>query len=210
MRGGWPIDVVYRLHASYALADGLPEQVVIVAVDGRPVGPSSQPAPDGTTGRSFTTVTGDTFAFTGADVPYAHVEVVSVPTEDVEVAVGGWVVRTPVGRWYRSLSTGSSHGLMVAMVAYTYASGEQIGRGLTVAGTGTIAADGRIGRVKGLAAKALAARDAGADVLLYPAAQEAELDAFDAGSMVLLGVDRIDDAIDGVRALSQRRSPRSR
>jgi PDZ domain-containing protein len=89
---------------------------------------------------------------------------------------------------------------MVALVAYTYASGDQIGRGLAVAGTGTIRSNGEVGSIRGLVAKAGAARDAGADVLLFPAAQQNELTGFDAGRMVLLPVSTIDEAIAALRA----------
>jgi PDZ domain-containing protein len=89
---------------------------------------------------------------------------------------------------------------MVALVAYTHASGEEIGRGLTIAGTGTINPRGEVGRIRGLVAKAGAARDTGADVLLFPAGQQDELAGFDAGGMTLLPVATIDEAISSLRA----------
>ena len=44
-------------------------------------------------------------------------------------------------------------------------------------------------------AKATAARDVGADVMLFPAAQAEQLAGFDAGSMRLMPVASLDEAI---------------
>ena len=73
--------------------------------------------------------------------------------------------------------------------------GRDLARGRSIAGTGGIRGDGSVDRIGGLRAKAAAARDAGADVLLYPAEQSRVLDGFAAGSMRLLPVASLDDAI---------------
>jgi hypothetical protein len=203
-RGGWQIGSRLEGHVANPTHPGLPGQTVIVAIDGRTFAASndwSAAIDQMDAGRhTFTTDTGERYSFEGAAFPYLEVETVLVPTRDIDVVVGGWMARTPAGRWYRNLASGSSHGLMVALVAYTYASGDQIGRGLAVAGTGTIRSNGEVGSIRGLVAKAGAARDAGADVLLFPAAQQNELTGFDAGRMVLLPVSTIDEAIAALRA----------
>ncbi len=65
----------------------------------------------------------------------------------------------------------------------------------TIAGTGGIRSDGSVSRVGGLVAKAEAAREVGADVMLFPAEQAAALADFDPGAMRLLPVATLDEAI---------------
>ena len=131
----------------------------------------------------------------GPSCPYEVVDVLERPAPALEVAVGGRWADTAPGRWFRGLAVGRSHGLMVALVAYADASGRDLARGRAIAGTGGIRGDGSVARIGGLRAKAAAARDAGADVLLYPADQSRVLDGFAAGSMRLLPVASLDDAI---------------
>lgn len=197
-RGGWAIDTRLEAHLSEPTVDGLPESVVVTSINGRQfdnaaewVTALDQLRPQNT----MRTAAGTDVGFAGTVLPYARVDTVVAPTRDIEVVVGGWLARTPAGGWWRNLATGSSHGLMVALVAYTYASGDDLGSGITVAGTGSIRPDGSVGRIGGLRAKAGAARDAGADVLLYPAGQADDLAGFSAGSMTLIGVDSLDEAI---------------
>jgi hypothetical protein len=203
-RGGWQIGSRLEGHVADPTQPGLPRQTVIVAIDGRTFAASkdwSEAIDQLDAGRhTLSTEAGEQYSFMGAAFPYLDVDTVLVPTRDIDVVVGGWMARTPAGRWYRDLATGSSHGLMVALVAYTHASGDQIGRGLAVAGTGTITSDGDVGSIRGLIAKAGAARDAGADVLLFPASQQDELARFDVGRMTLLPVNTIDEAIAALRA----------
>lgn len=115
----------------------------------------------------------------------------------VDAALGG---HGPPYSWVRSLSMGSSHALMVGLVTYVSASGEDLAVGRHVAGTGQLRADGTVGRIHGLAAKTRAARRAGVDVLLVPAEQRHELDKLDLGDLAVLAVTDLDDAIDQLRA----------
>jgi PDZ domain-containing secreted protein len=204
-RGGWQIASRIEAHVGNPTQPGLPEQAVIVAIDGQTFSASKEWAAAvealDAGPHAFTTDLGEQYTFDGVELPYVDVETVAVPTRNIDVVVGGWMASTPAGKWYRNLASGSSHGLMVALVAYTHASGEQIGRGLAVAGTGTINPRGEVGRIRGLVAKAAAARDTGADVLLFPADQQGELAGFDAKGMTLLPVETIDDAITSLRAL---------
>jgi PDZ domain-containing protein len=88
---------------------------------------------------------------------------------------------------------------VVALVSYVHGSGEDLARGRTVAATGRISSDGTIGRIGGLTAKAAAARDVGADVLLFPAEQAKQLAGFDHRSMELVPVSTLDEAIEALR-----------
>lgn len=119
---------------------------------------------------------------------------------DLEVTVGGWIADTPVGNWYRSLAVGRSHGLMVALVTYSHASGEDLAAGRTIAGTGAIEPDGTVTRIGGLLPKARAAKATGADVFIFPAEQAHELAGFDPGNMELVGVVDLRGAIDQLRS----------
>ncbi len=118
-------------------------------------------------------------------------------TEHVDAVIGG---HGPPYSWIRTMSMGSSHGLMVGLVTYAAVSGEDLAAGRHVAGTGQLSADGTVGRIGGLAAKASGARRAHADVLLVPAGQRHELDGFDPGGMRILAVTSLKDAIHQLRA----------
>ena len=85
---------------------------------------------------TFTTDGGDVYEFAGAALPFGRVDVIESPTESLDVAVGGRLARSLPGAWYRDLSLGASHGLMVALVTYADASGEDLARGRAIAGTG--------------------------------------------------------------------------
>jgi hypothetical protein len=138
---------------------------------------------------------GGTFEFSGTAMPFRRVELIELPVENLDVLVGGALAATLPGSWYRNLSLGSSHGLMVALVAYVYGSDHDLARGRAIAGTGKMLPDGTVGEVGGLRGKARAARDVGADVFLFPAPQAAQLDGFEAGPMRLFPVGSLDDAI---------------
>lgn len=109
----------------------------------------------------------------------------------VAFAALSWV---PDG-WFRDLSLGSSHGLMVALVAYADASGRDLARGRHVAGTGTVRADGTVAAVGGVAAKARAAHRAGADVVFVPAAQADQVDTDALPGTQVVGVASVADAV---------------
>lgn len=134
-------------------------------------------------------------------LPYARVEVVDLAPLWVRAAVGG---HGPPYSWLRSMSMGSSHGLMVGLTTYAATSGEDLAAGRHVAGTGRLFGDGTVGTIGGLASKAGAARRHGADVLVVPAGQVHLLDGIDTGGMRVLAVTTIDDAIEQLRATAPR------
>ena len=158
----------------------------------------TEPSPGSGDRNTLTTADGDRYEFAGPRLPFRRVDVLDVPSDHLDVAVGGRLARTWPGSWFRDLALGSSHGLMVALVSYGYGSGEDLADGRAIAGTGTIRGDGSVGSIGGLWAKATAAREIGADVLLFPAQQASQLDGFDPGAMRLLPVASLDEAIDAL------------
>ena len=94
---------------------------------------------------------------------------------------------------------GPSAGLMLALTATDLLLGEDLAAGRVVAGTGTIARDGRVGPVNGVEQKTRAAIEAGADLLLVPVeALPATAAASEAGIEVV-GVETFQDALDALR-----------
>lgn len=115
-------------------------------------------------------------AHTTGGVPFGHIA----------------ALREPV----RGLPVGASHTLIVAIAAYEDASGHDLTRGRVVAGTGELdPLTGAVGRIGGLRLKAEAAWKDGVDVLLYPAAQTAELATVSTPGMRRIPVDSLDQAI---------------
>ena len=204
-RAGWPIELTLVVEVSGPLVGQLPQRAVLAALNGAAL--TSRDEWDTAVGslgalNTITTVSGDSYDFQGSSMPFRRVDVIDMPRDGLDAAIGGPLARTLPGSWLRDLSLGASHGLMVALVSYVHGSGDDLARGRSVAGTGTIRSDGSVGRIKGLAAKAAAARDIGADVLLFPAAQAKELASFDAAAMRLMPVATLDEAIDALHESS--------
>lgn len=94
---------------------------------------------------------------------------------------------------------GPSAGLMLALTAADLLLEEDLTAGRVIAGTGTIALDGRVGPVSGVEEKTQAAIEAGAELLLVPTeALPATAAAAEAGIEVV-GVETFQDALDAVR-----------
>ena len=181
------------------LLDGLPASAALVSLNGiRITNLEGWRYALGTLGahnNTFVAAGGGALTFDGPRLPYAFVDVLERPVDELDVAVGGrWGLSAP-GRWFRNLAVGRSHGLMVALVTYADASGRDLAARRTIAGTGGIRSDGSVSRIGGLRAKAAAAREVGADVMLFPAEQAAALTNFDPGTMRLLPVATLDEAI---------------
>lgn len=127
------------------------------------------------------------------------------PGEVDAVLFGNLPDLAPVDWVRRRLALGPSHGLMVGLTTWAAASGIDLS-GLHVAGTGGLGEDGTVAPIGGLAAKARAARDDGADILFFPGEQAGDLDDFDPGAMRLVGVDRLGDAVAALERLADDRS----
>ena len=90
---------------------------------------------------------------------------------------------------------GASAGLAAALGVVDAVGPEPLVAGRTVAATGTISADGRVGPITGLRYKAAAARKAGATVMVVPAAQ-ADFARAQAGPRIaVVGAHTLNDAV---------------
>jgi hypothetical protein len=137
----------------------------------------------------------------GPALPFQTIRVIDLAPSEVDASIYAWLPEIQPVRWFRSLTLGQSHGLMIALTTYADGAEPDLAAGRHIAGTGGVRGDGTVTRIGGLPAKARAARKAGADVLVYPAEQAGELAGFDGGGMVLLPVVTVTDAIEGLRQL---------
>jgi hypothetical protein len=209
-RAGRDIELTTVVEVSGPEIPGLPDRVQVARVNGQAI----------TTGaewsnaishlgqeNEFITPAGTVHNFTGAELPYREVATMGLPIE-ASVSLTGWLRFVPES-WYRNLTLGRSHGLILALAAYTHASGEDLARGRVIAGTGAIRIDGTISTVGGLAAKARAAHRAGVEVFVYPASQRCQGDAVAESlrghAMTMHPVETLDEAIGALRGAA---SPR--
>ena len=94
---------------------------------------------------------------------------------------------------------GPSAGLMFALTTADLLLEEDLAAGRVIAGTGTIAPDGTVGQVSGVAQKTRAAIEAGADLLLVPVEQLPEASAAAEAGIEVVGVRSFRDALDALR-----------
>jgi Lon-like protease len=94
---------------------------------------------------------------------------------------------------------GPSAGLIVGVTVYDLLSDEDLLGGLTVVGTGTLDADGRVGSVGGVPSKMRAAADYGADLVLVPELQFDQARAAAPDDLEVVGVTVLDEALDAIR-----------
>ena len=139
---------------------------------------------------------GQRFSAPGPGLPYDQVTVRPTPPEGLTAGVTFGLARFLPVDWFRNLSLGGSHGMMVALLAYADASGRDLAQGRHIAGTGGILGDGTVTRIGGLRAKAKAAQRTGANVLLVPETQADELEDLALGSLTVVPVGELQDAID--------------
>ena len=89
---------------------------------------------------------------------------------------------------------GPSAGLMFALAIYDTLTPGSLTEGRTIAGTGTIDPEGRVGPIGGIQQKIAGARDAGAQLFLVPPDNCDEALGSDHGSMRLVRADTMHDA----------------
>jgi hypothetical protein len=193
---GLPMAIL--VEASGAVADGLPDPVVLTRLNG--VALTDRRSFDLAVQRArgstwFWTEDGTYHRSRELELPYLRVTVYDIAPPDLEARVGS---DHPALRWVRSLAVGYSHGLVVALMAYADESGFDLAQGRHIAATGRMLGDGSVGRIGGLPAKARAARRAGADVFLFPSTQAVELVGFDPGAMELIGVADLQGAVEAL------------
>jgi Lon-like protease len=95
---------------------------------------------------------------------------------------------------------GPSAGLMWSVGLYDLLTQGDLTAGRTIAGTGSIDLDGNVGPIGGILNKVVAARDAGADVMLVPRDNLRELRGVDTGDLTLIPVSTFDEAIEALKS----------
>jgi PDZ domain-containing secreted protein len=102
---------------------------------------------------------------------------------------------------------GPSAGLMLTLGILDLVGDEDLTGGKVVAGTGTIALDGKVGPIGGIALKMVAARDIGAELFLVPADNCAEAAAAPDAGVPMARVATLDDALEALADLRAGRTP---
>jgi PDZ domain-containing protein len=171
---------------------------VVVAVDGTPVTTADEVRP-----LIVARAPGETVEFTVERDGRRETVGVRVGARDGQ-AYAGIVTQTdrrhtfPVDvRIDTARVSGPSAGLAFALAVIDDLTPGDLTGGADVAVTGTIAEDGSVGRVGGVAQKAVVAREAGARLLLVPADEVAEARAR-AGDVRVVGVRTLDEALDAL------------
>jgi hypothetical protein len=218
---GLDVPLGFLVEAYGPLVEGLPERAIITQLDGVPLldrsaweqatsllgGPPAEAvivdgaAPDATSASAplrFETAADGAFEldWSGGGLPYEVVRTLDTAPPTLEARITFAVLDLLPTEWFRELSLGSSHGLMVALTTYAHAVDLDLAQGRHIAGTGGIRGDGTVVPIGGLAAKATAARRAGADVLFVPAMQQGLLTGVDTGAMQVVPVETLADAIE--------------
>jgi Lon-like protease len=134
-------------------------------------------------GGDFRTVTLRPARVPGEDRPV--IGIASVPNFPFDVTISSGDIGGP------------SAGLMWAVGVTDVLTPGDLTEGRSVAGTGTVALDGRVGPIGGVRLKIVAAEDAGAEVFLVPSANMDE--ARGAGERIrLVPVDSVEDAVEAL------------
>lgn len=97
---------------------------------------------------------------------------------------------------------GPSAGLMFSLAVVDKLTTGDLADGQTVAGTGTITGDGKVGPIGGITHKMLAAKEAGASIFLVPADNCAEALTAPPDGLELVKVDTLASAVDSLKTLS--------
>ena len=99
---------------------------------------------------------------------------------------------------------GPSAGLMMALNVYNNLIPEDITNSIVVAGTGTIEIDGSVGPVGGIKQKIIAAKRAGAELILVPLANFEEAKPFETDKTAIVAVDSFEQALSVISQYSSR------
>jgi len=90
---------------------------------------------------------------------------------------------------------GPSAGLMMALNVYNLLTEEDITNSKVIAGTGTIEIDGSVGPVGGVKQKVIAAKNAGAEIILVPVANYEVAKNYETEKTKIIPVDNFDEAL---------------
>lgn len=130
----------------------------------------------------------------------ANLKTPDYPAVGIEISTG--YVYTPVVTYAVDPEVGgSSGGLMFALTIYDKLTPGDLTKGRTIAGTGTMSADGKVGVIGGVAEKLAAASKAGATVFLLPKDNCQNVTSVPSG-LRLVAVDNLDGAIGDLNALN--------
>ena len=99
---------------------------------------------------------------------------------------------------------GPSAGLMMALNVYNNLIPEDITNSKIIAGTGTIEIDGSVGPVGGIKQKIIAAKRAGAEIILVPVANFEEAQSFETDKTAIVAVNSFDEALAVILQYSSR------
>ena len=99
---------------------------------------------------------------------------------------------------------GPSAGLMMALNVYNNLIPEDITNSLVIAGTGTIEIDGSVGPVGGIKQKVIAAKRAGAELILVPTANFEEASPMATQSTAIIAIDSFEEALKVISEYSSR------
>ena len=99
---------------------------------------------------------------------------------------------------------GPSAGLMMALNVYNNLIPEDLTNSMIVAGTGTIEIDGSVGPVGGIKQKVIAAKKAGAELILVPVANFDEAKIFETEETAVVAVDSFAEALSVISQYSSR------
>ena len=99
---------------------------------------------------------------------------------------------------------GPSAGLMMALNVYNNLIPEDITNSKIIAGTGTIEIDGSVGPVGGIKQKIIAAKRAGAELILVPVSNFEEAQPFETDKTAIVAVDSFDEALAVISQYSSR------
>lgn len=175
---------------------------VIVAIDGREVR-HVEDLREIVRGRPAGTSFAITVLRRGVRTPVTVKSARLAPGAEGAVGIGVFVetrdldVRLPFAVRFRERDIGGpSAGLAYALAITDLLDPADLARGRSIAATGTIDLDGRVGPVGGVHEKAIAARERGADLLLVPAG---ELDAARGTGLEVRGVSSLTDALAMLR-----------
>ncbi|MBP2189514.1 YlbL family protein [Nocardia goodfellowii] len=102
---------------------------------------------------------------------------------------------------------GPSAGLMFSLALIDKLSPGELDGGKFVAGTGTIEQDGKVGPIGGIQYKMMAAREAGAETFLVPAANCNEARARTPDGLRLVKVENLDGAVQSLADINAGREP---
>jgi len=99
---------------------------------------------------------------------------------------------------------GPSAGLMMALNVYNKLTDIDITNSNVIAGTGTIEIDGSVGPVGGVKQKVIAAKRAGATLILVPTANYDEAESFQDDKTTIIAIETFDNALEVISEYSSR------